>query len=93
MATNTRAASSKSGNTSNTGKSNIPVQQQSNFTTPKQNTTTNSNSTANSSNTPINNDRTPINNDRTPISASKKTGDALRFLTVPHQSTRLSHGT
>ena len=62
MATNTRAASSKSGNTSNTGKSNIPVQQQqSNFTTPKQNTTTNSNSysTANSSNTPINNDHTP----------------------------------
>ena len=72
MATNTRAASSKSGNTSNTGKSNIPVQQQSNFTTPKQNTTTNSNSTANSSNT-------PINNDRTPISASKKQGMPFDF--------------
>ena len=75
MATNTRAASSKSGNTSNTGKSNIPVQQQqSNFTTPKQNTTTNSNSysTANSSNT-------PINNDHTPISASKKTGMPFDF--------------
>ena len=86
MATNTRAASSKSGNTSNTGKSNIPVQQQqSNFTTPKQNTTTNSNSTANSSNT-------PINNDRTPISASKKQGMPFDFLTIPHQSTRLSHG-
>ena len=71
MASNTRAASSKPGNTSNTSKSNIPIQQ-SNFTTPKQNTTTNSSSTANSS-------TTPINNDRTPISASKKPGMPFDF--------------